>query len=533
MKRLNRKKLIVVAATLAVCMLLPIVASFRSSAQMVDVYTTTGPELQFKNIFGPKSKGYKLSDDVCKMISQENGVYKMQSNAYAIWFENDSASYAYTKSAFNTGDGSIMTIKCTVNDFTGQEIGICLRKSLDAGSETVLVSGRVEHGYFFIDRAKEDAGCNYKQITTTFDYAEDIHYKMVVDKTKGRVSGYYKVGGDINSEEGWTLISAKSCGWIKKCTQLYTGISISTGVETWIGIAEFTNFSVNLQAPEGYKIEDGGDSGDDNSDEPEVTLPEDLEAAGDALLYETFTDNNLFPKDEDKSSVVNPQWIVRSGEPDIKTNDSATNRYLYVQSADEPLMMTAGNMEWTDYSAQMDVMFYSDTLKDESNEVSLLLRHRSAVIGGSGDYSVTIQNKIENGVLKGQYIQLYWRGNESKFLPVSRFVLAEKCLKENDMLELDVKHTVKVEVVDNTFTIYFDDMDTPILTYTDTNKGNGMSNDPHLRGCIGIVARNATAQIDDIVVRKINDPLGGDYDNDIMGNYNEPIPDWIDERYGY
>lgn len=531
MKKINPRKKGIVAVILFASIAISVAFSFQSSAKMVDVYTTEAPDLKFKNLYGDKSQGYPLSSDICKMISQKDGVYKMQSNALAIWYENDSASYAYTKSAFNTGDGSVMTIQCTVNNYTGEEIGICLRKSLDAGSETVLVSGRATSGYFLIDRAKQDAGCNYKQVATTFTYGEDIHYKMIVDKTKGRVSGYYKVGGSIESEEGWNLISAKSCGWVKKCTDLYTGVSISTAKESWIGVAEFTNFSVNLQAPEGYKIEDGGS--DNKPDEPEVTLPEDLAAAGDALLYETFTDNDLFPTNEEKISIVNPCWTVRSGEPKIKVNESATNRYLYVQSADDILMMTAGDMAWTDYSVQMDVMFSSETLKDEANEISLLVRHRSQVIGGSGDYSVTIQNKVENGILKGQYIQLMWRGNENKFIPTSRKILAEACLKANDMVKQDVNHTVKADVLDNTFTIYFDDMKEPILTYTDENKGNGAGKDPHLRGCIGILAKNVTAQIDNIIVRKLNDPLGGDYDNDIMGNYNEPTPDWMAERYGY
>lgn len=194
--------------------------------------------------------------------------------------------------------------------------------------------------------------------------------------------------------------------------------------------------------------------------------------------------------------------------------------------------MTAGDMEWTDYTAQMDFMFTEDTVPGDINQISLLFRHVSAVIGGSADYMVTLINKFDgDGNFSGQYLQICYRGCQMTFIPSNPTVRAEVCVSETEMLEKNTRHTLKVSALDNVFDVYLDDMTTPVLTYTDTNPGTSVTNDAHLKGCIGIWTQAATVQIDNIVVRKLNDPLGGDYDNDIMGNYDQPIPDWIAERY--
>ena len=531
MKKWNRKILAIIASVLVVCVVVPICFSFTSSAELVDVYTTTNPELTFVNIWNERSMGYQPSKE-SKLLAYENGVYKMQTNAWGMWSEYDSISFAYTKSAFNTGEGTLMTIQFTVDSWDGKEIGINIRESLEAGSPSVGATFRVG-GAYLLSRVEENAAYTHSEKAITTDFGNTrMHIRMQLDKSKGRVSSYYKMGGDINSEEEWKPISSRTCSFIRGCKNLYTGISLSNANETVMSIAQCSNFSVRLQAPEGYVIEgeEGTEDGKTEA-EPEVTLPEDFVPPEDALLYETFSDGNLSPEDKEEITISNPVWNVRKGLATVKVNESETNRSLITTSIDEVLMMTAGDMEWTDYSAQMDVMLTQDAIETDVNTVELLFRHRSYVIGGSADYSVTLINKLNGGSFAGQYLQLRWRGGEDTFIPSSQTVLAEVCLSKESMLPLGEWHTIKVEAVDNVFLIYFDDMTTPILSYTDTNIGNGANQDPHLCGCIGLVVTGAYVEIDNILVRKINDPLGGDYDNDIMGNYDEPIPDWLVERY--
>ena len=535
MKKWNKKILAVIASVIVACTVVPICFSFTSKADLVEVYKISNPELEFINIYGPGSGmmgKYAPSDD-SKIISQGNGAYKMQSNAWSLWDTADSASLAYSKGAFNTGEGTIMTVQFTLDDWdAAHEVGLNVRRSLEPGSESVAASFRPDETYM-LSRVEENAAYTYnkKSITTDFGTTK-MHLRMVMDKTKGRISSYYKLGGDIDNEDGWMALSSKTCRFIMECKELYAGVFMASADSAKMSVADFSNFSIRLQAPEGYQIESDDGTTDSKPDaEPEVTLPEDFKEPEDALLYETFSDGNMFPTNGSDITVSNPLWTVRKGVATVKVNEAETNRVLLTVSADDDLMMTAGDMTWTDYSAQMNVTFTADTLETDENRVELLFRHVSAVIGGSGDYSVAIINKVSDSAFAGQYLQLRWRGGENTFIPKNPTVLAEVCLSKNKMLAYGETHTVKVEAVDNTFKVYFDDMTTPVLSYVDTNTNGGANKDPHLKGGIGLVVTNSCVEIDNILVRKINDPMGGDYDNDIMGNYDEPIPDWLADEY--
>lgn len=535
MKKWNKKILTVVASVLAVCILVPICFSFTSKAELVEVYKIDNPELQFMNIYGPGSGmmgKYAPSDD-SKIISQKDGVYKMQSNAWSLWDTADSVSFAYKKGAFNTGEGTVMTVQFTLDNWdVSHEIGLNVRRSLNAGSPSVAASYRPDET-FMLSRLDENAAYTYnkKSITTNFGTTK-MHLRMVIDKTKGRISSYYKLGGNINHEDDWQALSSKTCRFIMECKELYAGVFMASSDSAKMSVAEFSNFSMRLQAPEGYQIEsDAGTEESKPDKEPEVTLPEDFKEPEDALLYETFSDGNIFPTNGSDITVSNPLWTVRKGVVTVKVNESQTNRALLTASADDDLMVTAGDMMWTDYSAQMNVTFTKDTIETDENRVELLFRHRSAVIGGSGDYSVAIINKVSDSAFVGQYLQLRWRGGEDTFIPKNPTVLAEVCLSRDSMLTYGEVHTVKVEAVDNVLKVYFDDMTLPVLSYTDTNTNRGANKDPHLQGCIGLVVTNSCVEIDNILVRKIKDPMGGDYDNEIMGNYDEPIPDWLADEY--
>lgn len=547
MKKLSRKKIVALASTLIICMVLPIIFVFTSSAEMVEVYTTPNDlQLEWKNIWGEQCQWTTPPSENSQLLSQANGEYIMQTDAMALWGAHESISYAYTKAAFNTGEGSVMTIKVTIDEFEqGHEIGLDVRENVEPGAKNYSVAAFKEDRGTFIRYAYRQATnsrFSYLDADKAFEFGTDkIHLKMVLDKTTGRISGYYKIGGDIHSEDGWTAVMTKSAAFIKQNSSVYVGISVASGKEGQFAKGVCSNFSINLMAPEGYVVEDDGSSGEDTEDkEPEIVLPEDDSAVGDALLYETFTDGNIFPSKEE-SSVANSIWTVRSGIPTLQVDDAKTNRSLKAMAIDEPLMMTAGDMEWTDYSAQMEFQFSADALIADKNQIDLFFRHRSFPIGGSADYSVAILNKYDSeSQFIGQYLQLRWRGGENTFIPSKATVLQEVCLSETGMIELGVTHTLKVNVLDNVYNVYLDDMTTPIIRFTDINQDAtgaitriGNNNEPHLEGCIGIGIQEADVQIDNIVVRKLHDYLGGDYDNEIMGHYKEPTPDWLAERYGY
>ena len=79
-----------------------------------------------------------------------------------------------------------------------------------------------------------------------------------------------------------------------------------------------------------------------------------------------------------------------------------------------------------------------------------------------------------------------------------------------------------VEVVDNNIKVWYNGVEK--IDYTDEDNTIAV-----LKGGIGITTYDTDVAIDNIVVRKLEDELGGDYDNDIGGNYNEEIPAYLQE----
>lgn len=522
--KMNSKKALLMAATAVLIIALLIANTIGASADMVDVYTNANPTLTMENIWSEDCIGYK-SDGV--ILSQNDGIYKIKSNGYNMWYQADGLDYAYIASKFNTGKGTVMTIKTTVTKFDGKEIGIVARQSLSSDSPEVMVSLRTD-GSYAIFRTDKHVDCDHRLLTQEMPFGtQPIHLKLELDKTKARAVGSFKIGGDINSEDGWSSVFSITLSFLKTSTSLYTGIVSTTGIQNKYADVEFQGFSINLKAPEGY-VEEAESGGGETPSEPEIVLPKDMEAPGDAMLYETFTDGNLFPEDE-KISIANPKWTLRKGAPVFEVDAAQTNRYVSFYPADDTLMMTAGDMSWTDYSTQFDVTFPPDTLLADQNSVALLIRHRSAILGGSSDYFVRLINKISDGNFTGQYLQLCYRPGENTFIPKNPVILKEVMLSQTGMIALGKAHTIRVDAVDNVFNVYLDGECK--ISYTDDNSLHKKS-DPNLFGCVGLCVQKGTIQVDNLLVRKLNDPLGGNYDNEIMGNYDQPIPDWLQDRYG-
>ena len=83
---------------------------------------------------------------------------------------------------------------------------------------------------------------------------------------------------------------------------------------------------------------------------------------------------------------------------------------------------------------------------------------------------------------------------------------------------------MQIDVIDNKITVYWDDKQIAYGEDNDTSKFfNGF-------GGIGLYSDKATVSVDNIYVRKLEDYLGGDYDNYIGGKFDEKTPDYIDKH---
>lgn len=529
--KISTKTVTKIACAVILAVTVVITAVFTGSAELVNVYTKNDPELTLTHIYSEKCIDGWYPEGT--MTPKGNGAYNLTSNSWCFWSSYDAIDFVNTKTAFNTGSGSILTVSVNIDNFITtnhySSAGIMVRDSLDADSKGVFLF--IRGGSIYI-MARQEVAQNpkYTPVETTIAYPAQL--KLVINKDRKKAYGYF------TAKDG-KEIPVGPISYEPSSTQLYVGVADHTSQKAMFDSVDFSKFSVSLDAPEGYEIEDEGNTGDtpDKEEEKEETvkLPEDLEVTENTLLKETFTTNLLLEDpDGSKESVTNPLWTVRKGKPVLQVNDVETNRYLLLASLDDPIMMTAGDMNWADYRASAQISFISGyTSLAEPNDFQLLLRHRSMVIGGSSDYCARIVNKFTSGgELDGQYLQLCYREAETTFAPKKLVVLSEVCLAEKGMVEYDVPHTITAEVFDDTMTVSFNGEQ--LISYP-----NGLSEEDrkdgerHPIGCVGIYATTISAKIDNITVTDIIDPNGGDYDNIIGGRYNEPIPDYIEEYFKY
>ncbi len=493
-----------------------------AGAEKVTVYTHTNPTLTMLNIYGEGSPGWPSNG----AITQEGSKYTLTTNAWAFWEQIDSLDFAYEKTAFNTGRGSVLTAEVTIQSWDGGKhtaqasTGIHMRNSLAPDSSGVFLC--VRDGIIYLMYRKTDGATVQRGLQVAHSNSYPISLRLVANKSMNNAAGYYRVG-----DGKWINIGNVS---FQSKNEIYTGLAAHLSTSVGMGTSVFENFNITLEAPEGYVIEDDGDTPTEGT-EAQVILPEDLPTHGDALLSETFTDGDMFPTDREKIGVANPVWTVRSGAPNVVLNADQTNRYLKFTTLDNEMLMTAGDMTWTDYSASLEFRYNSDEMqKYEKNQLSLLLRHRDVVIGGNYDYAVTLVNKIEKNELVGQFLQFNYRTNQRNFISAYT-VLAEVQIAQGDMIAANVTHTLKVDALDNTFKIYLDGQCLIEYVHEQVND-KGEVTPINLIGNIGLYTNSLTADVDNILVRKLNDPLGGDYDNSIGGRFDEPVPDYIVDVFG-
>ncbi len=534
-KTSKRASVKIILSALLVCVL--VISSFAfSSSALENVYTTENPELTLEHIFDARAGGGM--QDVWKptgTLSQSAGKYNLTSNSWCFWSNYDALDFAYTEAGFNTGAGSILTASVKLDSYKSSgsysSTGLMIRESLAANGRGVFLFVRGSNLYLMYRQGTSGSGqLPYTHFQTTINYPLEL--KMVVNKDRKKVYGYITSKGGKETPIGPISFDAAN--------KLYIGIATHSLDRNKYDESVYSSFKIKLDAPEGweYEEEEGTSSSpEEENKDPEVVLPEDLPVTENTLLKETFTNGFLTEDPEGNlESATTPVWAVRSGKPIMALDDDKTNRYLKISSLDDPLMMTAGDMSWTDYKASFEFTYSSElTSLAESNTLQFLVRHRSVVIGGSGEYSVKLVNKFSsNGdTLYGQYLQLYYGKLRGTFIPISNTVLLKEVqLVEGGMLPFDTTHKLMVEVFDDTIKVYLNGE--LLITYPETDDealSRADKRNMNLIGNIGFYAVDTSVDIDNITVLKLNDVLGGDYDNKIAGKFDDPIPDYIADGF--
>ncbi len=506
-QRLYKLFAVVLAVTL-VCLI-----TLNSKAENVIVEQETNPDLEFMTINSGAFPTWKVNSS----FSQNGeGSYSLNSNTWGIWTEADHGDYAYKQYGFDYGSQANFTEEVTIDSWKAQHangsIGIMIRSSLKPGASAIFFHVRQEY-IMIIYRMADGMTCTRGQ-----EIKMSPHYpiSLRLELNRDSVTCYYRYG----ESGGWAKVGAAP---FTHGGTIYAGVGAHSSLEEDTAQGVFSNLKITIDAPEG-SVPGGGEDPDKPPIVDEDNLPEDPPLTDEqkelVLMRETFTDGSLFDGEE---SATNPIWKSNTSTPNIVTDEEKTNRYLY--SKLEEANYIAGDQSWTDYSMTVDLRFTSDSLPNESNEFMVLVRHTDIAQYGYHDYAVRFhdRNKVSLGRREyGRKIDTTDPSFYKDYLTVD-LPYAEEAYWDTD-------HTLRVDAMDNVITVYWDGEQ--IMQFTDlgdevNNDGQLLGSNVKANGCIGFINKGAAVAVDNILVLKLYDPIGGDYDNAIGGNWDQPIPDYI------
>ncbi len=526
---MKSKKILTVLLTFILVLTCVLASSFVASADLVVIETSGENEaLEYINlgstggITGDGNTVWPTKGE----LTQADGKYTITNNGFAQWYDLDGLGFAYKKIYFNYGNKAYLSFEGTLNSFDGKNAnagaGILIRSGLNNDASTVMLHIRpaeVVTTYRAKTGAMSTLGKSTNLGSTEISAGYPYHFKIELKKTT--VYCYYKTANSKN----W--ISYGSVPMMKDSDNIYVGFCQYSQEESYTATATFSNFSYEIYAPEGTvpgaPEEDGDTSGVPS--EPTITLPSDPNAASDVLLRETFTDGSMTEGDK---KATNPVWDIEGSSYEILTDDSYTNRWLSLEYADKLTAFFAGDRKWTDYTFKADITFTTTSLNTEKNAVHFYVRHTDYDQYGYENYTVSLIN--------GDTLRLSQRTGTKQYYGVGDVALAETQLKYIEFdkvtgnLVSDQKHTIEITAFDNIITVKWDGAE--VLSYTDNGddvksglNSDGSGYEVKTTGCIGFNAEGACINLDNIFVYKLNDPLGGDYDNEIGGSWDKARPD--------
>ena len=516
--KLHKKKVIAAWITVVVLMV-SLFGSIAICADTVTVEEYQNPELAFVKING-RDPTFGVNYDSVGTFTTNTDGYTMVTNSHAPWYEQDHVDFAYktVRFGFDEDSDAVLTVECRVDSWSGYAktagAGIMIRSSLAPDAAMAFIHARPE-AILTVYRMQEKLMANASTYGPVPSYPVDVRLVL----SNGKVSTYYKFANQTNFVQ-----LSKGINFVYDDT-IYVGIAAHSSDQNDVATAVFKNLDIKVEANEGWQYEEGDpDGGDtstpDTSSEPEVVLPEDLPAAGNVLLRETFTDNSMF---DGEASATNPIWTTNNAATKIITNEEATNRYLSLSYLDAGYYY-AGSTDWTDYSYEADVTFTEDVLVTEPNRLTFFTRFKYNLAHGISGYTVTFNNdyKKNSRTVTLGYINMASR------MPEAGYQLAWETKDFDYFANLGQTNKIKIDALDNHITVYwnnqllFDFVDD--LTVLSDHKDRI---DIHCTGNIGFAVQSCSVELDNLVVKKLEDPLGGDYDNRIGGRFNEPIPDYL------
>ncbi len=519
MKHRKKTLLRILAVVLTAAAVLSVTAAVTATEQ--NVYNDPNPELKTALIStGKQGSQYDNASDYTPdaKFTQENGTYTMETNAFAIWGAADDCTFMYREYEIGNKATDKLTITVDLTDFQGTKggkhenasAGIMIRDDLDPDAPSIFFHSRTI-GLYNIWRTEKGGGSGFASVSVSESYP----IKLKIEKVGNKYTAYYMLKGT----NAWSQHSMK---YLNLTGTIYVGITMHASDKARPVLSQFNNLEIVGEGTPDIPPTDGG--GSDSGVPPVVgegipweDAPYNKETT---LLYETFTDGSMTLGE---SGADNPIWDT--AYPNIVLTEDGDRKWYrdHITSYDH-----IGSADWTDYTTSIEVAF-DDMDMETRADGNFILYARHSVVHSLGHtaYGVRMYAKTDSGATT-YYMALVKRMRNNK--STAQRVTIET--KEIADFFGDGPHNIEVRTFDNRITVWYDGVEMfdyydMCGTPADPYKRDGLGAFVASKGNIGIYSKDFGVTVDNILVTKLDDPHGGDYDNNISDNWDEDIPDYV------
>lgn len=446
-------------------------------------------------------------------LEQAGGKYTLSSNSFVAWYDADSVAFGYRH--YKIGRSDSLDIQVTLdkesvstnggNLYANASNGLMLRSGRNADAQMIYLHVRGGNRLDIVLRESNGAGkCKEDNPSITVTFPLTLKFSV----SNGIARAYYQDAKQSKPKQ------VQFPYQLDLSNGLYAGIAAHSCDPNVPVKGVYSDFTA--------KGESSGSSASEVESTPssvseivdsDIALPD----GGNVILSETFTDGDLTKS----ANTTEPVWTDMAKNKSVSIKNVENNRMLYSEYAQAADLI--GKDAWCDYSVRMDVNFTdmcNPNPEIAANDVALFVRTQANPFYGYTGYSVVLEN--------GHFVNLYKRMNSANKRGSYGTKLVSYDLRTvngNDYLYLGdgIFHNIQVDCFDNRITVKFDDMQ--VIDYYDESTDYICS-----VGNVGLEFYQVYAYVDNIVVRKLEDEFGGEYDNKIGGNWNDPIPNYVAEH---
>ena len=513
-KLIKNKKAVFISVIVCICVLIGCVFTVPSLKAKAVEYDEVNPEMTYAVIDSDVEVVYNVQQYTpYGKYTEKNGQYTLETDAYVEWDTRDDVYIGYRQYNIGSAKTDTLTVEADLTSFTAvgngskyftASAGITIRGGLEANSPAILLHIR-QGAIGVLCRRSKGAGTSYTASGATPTSVTGLK----IEKTGNKYVCFYRLEG---------------LGWI----------SFKTVVMDWNG-PFLGGFALHCSDPanpvtatfSGYKAKGSGeyipDEDIEESTSSEVALPdwEDAPIPENCLMCETFTDTKL--SERDGKTPDKTIWNDFKGTIDLEENGNRRKHNMMISGGATDYV---GSNKWTDYSASMDFAVTPDTDPRDDDSFTFIVRHQAIETVGHMGYYLA-------------FTSTYNASDDSVKCYVDVRRKYRSASKTSDILGkmeipsyFDYKtHNIRVDVIDNTVKVYYDD---ELLTFTVNKVETQTLTDKSVivpsRGGIGISSSDSMdIYFDNIIVTKLTDTVGGDYDNYIGGNWDQDIPEYAEE----